>query len=133
MRTTKKLGVAVAGLVMTVGLGGGCASITKPKVAVVTVKAPQACAGRIECTITNKKERREVTPNGDVTIKKSDDPLRVACTDARGNLYHTEEVSGARSGREWGNLLLGGVVGGVIDANTDAHWEYPGTIDVPCP
>ena len=133
MRTREKIGLAIATLVMTSGLGSGCASISKPKVAVVTVKAPQACAGQIECTVTNKKERREVTPTSDVIIKKSDDPLRVACTDASGNLYHSAEVAGARSGREWGNLLLGGVVGGVIDANTDAHWEYPGTIDVPCP
>ena len=133
MRTKKTTSLAAAMLAATVGLGGGCASISKPKVAVVTVKAPQACAGRIACTVTNKKERREVTPTGDVVIKKSDDPLRVACTDERGNLYHTDEVAGARSGRAWGNLLLGGGVGAIVDANTDAHWEYPGTIDVPCP
>ena len=97
------------------------------------MRAPQACAGRIECTLTNRKERREVTPTGDVVIEKSDDPLRAAGTDAGGNLYHTDEAAGARGGRAWGNVLLGGVVGGIIDANTDAHREDPGTIDVPCP
>ena len=105
MPTKKTIGLAVAIAAATVGLGGGCASISKPKVAVVTVKAPQACAGRIECTLTNKKERREVTPTGDVVIKKSDDPLRVACTDAGGNLYHTDEVAGSRSWLAWWNGL----------------------------
>lgn len=114
-------------------LGAGCASISKPKVSAVTVKVPKACAGQIECTLTNKKERVEVVPPGQIIIKKSDDPLRVACTDESGGLYHTDEVAGARSGRAWGNLLLGGGVGAIVDANTDAHWDYPGTIDVPCP
>ena len=92
-------------------------------------------------------------PTGDVVIEKSDDPLRAAGTDAGGNLYHTDEAAdargtrvgerdtsatwrpgiSARGGRAWGNVLLGGVVGGIIDADTDAHREYPGTIDVPCP
>lgn len=133
MRTKKTIGLAIVIAAATAGLGGGCASISKPKVAVVTVKAPQACSGRIECTLTNKKERREVTPTGDVVIRKSDDPLRVACTDAGGNLYHTDEVAGARSRLAWWKVLLGGVIGGIIDASTDARWEYPGTIDVPCP
>ena len=114
-------------------LGSGCASISKPKVASITVKAPKACSGQVECTLTNKKEQREVVPTADVIIKKSDDPIRVACTDESGDVYHTDEVAGTRTGRAWGNLLLGGGVGGIIDAHTDAHWEYPGTIDVPCP
>ena len=68
-------------LALALLLGSGCASISKPKVAVITVKAPKACSGQIECTLTNKKEQREVVPTADVIIKKSDDPIRVACTD----------------------------------------------------
>ena len=120
-------------LAAVLALGAGCASISKPKVASVTVKVPKACSGQVNCTITNKKEQREVVPPGQIVIKKSDDPLRVACTDESGKLYHSNEVAGTRTGRAWGNLVLGGGVGAIIDANTDAHWEYPETIEVPCP
>jgi len=30
----------------------------------------------------------------------------------------------------WGNVLVGGVIGGGVDASTDAHWEYPETISM---
>ena len=125
------MGILVA--LATAVFASGCASISKPKVAAVSVKVPLACSGKVECTLANKKESRVVVPTGDVTIKKSDDPLRVSCADSRGNIYHTAEVAGHRTGRAWGNIILGGGVGGVIDAHTDAHWEYPGTVDVPCP
>ena len=64
---------------------------------------------------------------------KSDDPLQIVCKDEEGNHYHTAEVAGHRTDRAWGNLLLGGGAGAIIDAHTDAHWEYPGMVEVPCP
>lgn len=126
-----KLTLLVA--VATFSAATGCASISKPKVSTVTVKVPLACSGQVECTVTNKKETRVVVPTGDTTIKKSDDPLRIVCFDREGQPYHNTEVAGTRTDRAWGNLLLGGVVGAGIDAHTDAHWEYPNTVDVPCP
>ena len=127
----KKLTTLAAVVAFT--MATGCASISKPKIAAVTVKVPLACSGKVECTLANKKETRVVVPTGDATIKKSDDPLRVSCADGQGNVYHTAEVEGHRTDRAWGNLLLGGGVGGIIDAHTDAHWEYPSTVEVPCP
>ena len=34
-------------------------------------------------------------------------------------------------GMFWGNILFGGGIGMIADANTDAHREYPASIVVP--
>ncbi len=30
----------------------------------------------------------------------------------------------------WGNIIIGGIIGGGVDASTDAHWEMVDSISI---
>ena len=48
------------------------------------------------------------------------------CEDSNESI--TLSVKSERGEMIWGNALLGGVIGGVVDANKDAHWELPDSV-----
>ena len=110
---------------------GGCASITQPTASIVMLEA-RGCETPIWCDIANKKETLHVAVPGQVTIRKSDDPLKITCRTGEGRPLWTGTLHGIDTGRIWGNALLpGGAIGAIIDANTDAHWEYPEHLNIP--
>lgn len=92
----------------------------------------QGCETPIWCDIANKKESLHVAVPGQVTIRKSDDPLKITCRTGEGRPLWTGTLHGIDTGLIWGNTLLpGGAIGAIIDANTDAHWEYPDHLNIP--
>lgn len=92
----------------------------------------QGCETPIWCDIANKKESLHVAVPGQVTIRKSDDPLKITCRTGEGRPLWTGTLHGIDTGLIWGNTLLpGGAIGAIIDANTDAHWEYPNHLNIP--
>ena len=110
---------------------GGCASITQPTASIVMLEA-QGCEDTIWCDVANKKESLRVAVPGQVTIRKSDDPLSISCRTGEGQPLWTGTLRGTDTGLIWGNVLLpGGTIGAIIDANTDAHWEYPDHLNIP--
>lgn len=113
--------------------GTGCASIVKPKESHISFATGQQCSGQIECTVKHKKGEYKARPTEQITVQKSDDPLEVVCRDKGGNEYHTDSIKGARGAMAWGNIVFGGGIGGIVDAHTDAHWDYPQNVQVPCP
>ena len=124
-----RVGTAAPGLI-ALALGG-CASITQPTASIVMLEA-RGCETPIWCDIANKKETLHVAVPGQVTIRKSDDPLKITCRTGEGRPLWTGTLHGIDTGRIWGNALLpGGAIGAIIDANTDAHWEYPEHLNIP--
>lgn len=105
----------------------GCASITKGTDAVIYVEIPN-CSESVECTASNKKGSYEFTAPGSVRFKKSDSALHISCKDGEGVAKRT--VTPIRGEMIWGNVLFGGIIGGGVDASTDAHWETPETVNV---
>ena len=79
------------------------------------------CPERISCTATNKKGTWDFTAPGAVKFKKSDDPLTVTCEDGPGSI--SLQVVPERGSMAWGNIIIGGIIGGGIDSSTDAHWD----------
>ena len=106
----------------------GCATVTRELDQPIGLTAP-GCTNPPTCTFTNKKGTWTAQAPGTVAVRRSDDPLRVSC-EAEGRLWQ-EEIAGQRGGRAWGNAILGGGIGAIVDANTDAHWDYPATITIP--
>ena len=109
----------------------GCASVTGSKlqpVSVQTIQDSKEVAGA-GCTLTNDAGKWFVTTPGSVTIQKSTDDLMVDC--AKDNLVagRTTIVSKA-NGNVWGNIILGGGIGYVVDRQTGAGFDYPNTITV---
>jgi len=109
----------------------GCASISGSKLEPLSVQTVQdnkdvAGAG---CTLMNDAGKWFVTTPGSVTVQKSTGDLSVDCSKDGGLVGHENVVSKANGGA-WGNILLGGPIGYVVDRNTGAGFDYPTTITV---
>ena len=105
----------------------GCASITKGSDDAIYVEIPN-CTEKVECTASNKKGAWEFSAPGTVRFKKSDDVLHIECKD--GDRVAKRSVTPTSSEMIWGNILFGGIIGGGVDASTDAHWETPESVNL---
>lgn len=108
----------------------GCASVTGSKlqpVSVQTIHENQEISG-VGCTLTNDAGKWFVTTPGSVTIQKSTGDLAVECK--KDGVAGRETVVSKSNGAVWGNIILGGGIGYVIDRNTGAGFDYPNSITV---
>lgn len=110
-------------------LVSGCATITKGTTEIVDVRL-RDCPSDMECVATNKKGTWEFTGPGTVRVKKSDDSLRIDCR-ADGKTANAT-LTPSSDNMIWGNVIVGGVIGAGVDANSDAHWELQDSITLRC-
>ncbi|MBY0240518.1 MAG: hypothetical protein K2X55_14505 [Burkholderiaceae bacterium] len=108
----------------------GCASITGEKIqplSVITVFENKEVAG-IGCTLSNDAGSWFLTSPGSVTVHKSTGDLAIDCKkeSIAGN---STVVSKANAGA-WGNILVGGVIGYVVDRQTGAGFNYPTNVTI---
>ena len=106
----------------------GCASITGSKnqpISVTTIN----CDGA-NCTLKNDKGVYYIkeTP-GTVTVHKSGADLAIEC-EKDGKKGAMSVKSKANAGM-WGNIILGGGIGAIVDASSGARFDYPNLITVP--
>lgn len=109
----------------------GCASVTGSKmqpVSVQTVHEGKEVAGA-SCTLTNDAGKWFVTTPGSVTVNKSTGDMAVDCK-KEVNLAGQEMVVSKANGSVWGNIILGGGIGYIVDRNTGAGFDYPNSITV---
>ncbi len=109
----------------------GCASVTGSKlqpVSVQTIQDGKEIAGAA-CTLTNDAGKWFVTSPGSVTINKSTGDLAVDCKKEE-NLAGHEMVVSKANGSVWGNIIIGGGIGYIVDRNTGAGFDYPNSITV---
>ncbi|MHB9116671.1 MAG: hypothetical protein ACYC2R_00145 [Burkholderiales bacterium] len=109
----------------------GCASITGSKLQPVSVQTFQdnkevAGAG---CTLTNDAGKWFVTTPGSVTVQKSTGDMAVDCGKGDSAVGHETVVSKSNTA-VWGNIIVGGGIGYIIDRNTGAGFDYPNSITV---
>lgn len=112
-------------LLLAIHVLGGCASIAGSHVDSIAVETPD-CPGAT-CVLENEEGKYYVkeTP-GSVTVERAYDDLVVTCEkDGKKEISRTESSSTAGV---WGNILLGGVIGWAVDANTGAGYAYPPSI-----
>ena len=119
-----KIVIAILGILFLIS---GCASITRGTKESINVETAN-CGKPTQCTASNKKGTWEFTAPGSVTVKRSDEGLKIRCKD--GDEYVIRSVTPNREEMIWGNVLFGGIIGGAVDANSDAHWELPETITI---
>jgi hypothetical protein len=108
----------------------GCASISGEKlqpVSVITVHDNKEVAG-IGCTLTNDAGSWFLTSPASVTVHKSTGDLAIDCKKDRyaGNANVVSKSNGA----VWGNILIGGGIGYIIDRNTGAGFDYPANVTI---
>jgi hypothetical protein len=109
----------------------GCASVIGSKmqpVSVQTVHDGKDVAGAA-CTLTNDAGKWFVMSPGSVTVNKSTGDMTVECK-KEGNLAGQEMLVSKANGSVWGNLILGGGIGYIVDRNTGAGFDYQTSITV---
>jgi hypothetical protein len=117
--------LAIAGAVIL--LSSGCASVSLEStqgLAVTTVDAQGKAVAGATCTFTNDKgqSKLEKTP-GEAKVRRSPIDMDVICVKA-GEPDGTARLI-SRAGRIWGNLILGGGLGALVDHGTGKGYNYP--------
>ncbi len=116
---------AAASLAML--LLGGCASVTHnnaQSIQIETILASGELVEGADCSLTNVERTYEVKTPGSVEIERSGNDLEVACRHPDFPDAKATAVSRANAGM-YGNIILGGVIGAVIDHNTGKAYNYP--------
>ena len=127
VRTIRLLLVLWAGVVLA-----GCASVSGGNVQKMYVQAQSqngAAVSGADCTLTNDKGSWRLTAPGDTSIVRSNKRMEVKC-DKSPLPPGVVSVESATRGAMYGNIILGGVVGAVIDHSSGAAYEYPEMIKV---
>ena len=121
----------IIGIALSIlGLTSGCATITKGTDQSVSVVTEKKVVGA-KCELTDVKGHKwyiSSTP-GTVSVLKGDGPMTITCTKEGYNkaLLMVEE---AVAGATFGNILLGGGIGIIVDAISGAAQQYPDQIIV---
>lgn len=127
MKKITYLLLLLSGLMLQVG----CASIvgtTGQSVSVETRDKEKVISGA-SCEFANSKGKWFVNSPGTVQIRRSNDDLIVLCTKTGIEPGRASVVSDTK-GSMFGNILLGGGIGAIVDHNTGAAYEYPTLIQI---
>lgn len=83
-----------------------------------------------QCTLTNDKGSWTLaeTPSS-VTVSRAYSALNVKCK-KQGYGEGTTTVQSSTKGAAYGNILLGGIIGGAVDMSSGAAYDYPASIVV---
>ena len=116
--------------IATLSLLTGCASIAGERMQPITVKTLHdnvEIAG-VGCTLTNDAGSWFVTTPGSITVHKSTGDLAVDCK--KDAFAGNQTLVSKSNGAVWGNVLIGGGIGYIVDRNTGAGFDYPGSTTV---
>jgi hypothetical protein len=83
----------------------------------------------VKCDMTNDEGTWFAQTPGSANIHRSNKDLQVICKKA-GVDVGTANVVSRTKGNMWGNVILGGGIGAVVDHNNGTAYEYPGLIKV---
>lgn len=124
----KTVGIALSLLVLT-----GCSTISgsgsHQSISVQTFGSDGSNLEGAKCDMSNDEGTWFVVTPGSTMIHKSNKDLQVICRKA-GSDVGTASVVSRTKGNMYGNILLGGGIGAVIDHNNGAAYEYPGLIKI---
>ena len=115
-----------------ISLLSACASVTGTSNQSVSVQARASNGKEVKeaaCDLINKRGTWFITTPGTVQIHRSNDDLQVTCRKDGFDNGRASVVSDTK-GSMFGNILLGGGIGAVVDHNNGSAYEYPSFIQV---
>jgi hypothetical protein len=126
----KSIALALAAIASLVT--SGCASVSLESTQPLNVKTVDAQGKPVTgatCVFTNDKGefKLDKTP-GEARVRRSSKDMDVACSKTGETEGYARLIS--RAGRMWGNLLLGGGIGYIVDHNTGKGYNYPYIFEV---
>lgn len=115
--------------VATVAALSGCASVVSGVTQKFFVDTPKVVGAF--CTLTDAEKRFWFVRRspGSVTVEKGDGPMKIVC-EKSGYETTTIMVEETIAGSAFGNIIIGGGIGLLIDATTGAAQKYPDRVDV---
>ena len=112
---------------------GGCATLTgntEQMVLVQTIQDNRELAGA-GCILSNDVGKWFVTTPGRITIRKSQEPLKVDCKKHGSPAIALDgSIDPKLNGSVWGNVILTLGVGYFVDRNTGAGFDYPSVLTI---
>lgn len=127
----KKLAIVVFALALPF-ITTGCASVTGSPNQSVSVQTREQTGVEVvgaSCELINDEGKWFVTTPGSVSVHKSNKDLQISCKKSGLEPGRAAVVSDTK-GAMFGNILLGGGIGAIVDHNTGAAYEYPTAIDI---
>lgn len=116
---------------LIIGLAG-CASVTGSSTQNISIqtRAPDGKEVKeAQCDLINKRGTYFLTTPGTIMISRSNDDLTVTCRKDGFDNGRAGVVSNTK-GSMFGNILLGGGIGAIVDHNSGAAYEYPTFVQV---
>ena len=114
-------------------LSTGCSTIsgngTSQSLSVQTMALDGTDLDGAKCDMTNDEGTWFVVTPGSVVVRKSNKDLQVICKKT-GVDVGTASVVSKTKGSMFGNIILGGGIGAIIDHNNGSAYEYPGLIKI---
>jgi len=110
----------------------GCASVTGSPTQNMAVQARDQTGEEVKganCDLYNNKGRWYVVTPGAVTVQKSNQDMQISCK-KEGLETGQQVVASETLGSMYGNIILGGGIGALIDHNSGAAYEYPATVRI---
>ena len=127
-----KTAVALSAVLVAAGVLPGCATITSNETQTVALTATDANGKAVEqtnCVLKNDKGEWQATPPAQVPVRRSPEDLIVTCKKADAPDGLLRAISRAAGGM-FGNIVLGGGIGALIDHNTGKGYNYPDDLPV---
>jgi len=119
-------------LLALISLLSACASVTGSPNQSVSVQARASNGKEVKeaaCDLINKRGTWFITTPGTVQIHRSNDDLQVTCRKEGFDNGRASVVSDTK-GSMFGNIILGGGIGAVVDHNNGSAYEYPTFIQI---
>ncbi|MFA7280067.1 MAG: hypothetical protein WC100_08220 [Sterolibacterium sp.] len=123
---------AAAAMFVIANLASGCASVTNSTYQSVSVLTREQAGNELSgaiCEITNNKGKWFVTTPGSIMLNRSNDDLQITCSKPGEKPGKAEVVSDATASM-YGNVLVGGGLGAVVDHGNGTGYAYPSMIQV---
>jgi uncharacterized protein YceK len=113
----------------------GCSTLTgegtSQNINVETVDA--GTAERVldaKCDLKNDEGTWTVRTPGTIMVHRSNKALQINCT-KDGYVQDTASVESDTKANMWGNIIIGGGIGAIIDHNNGAAYDYPDVVRIP--
>jgi hypothetical protein len=118
--------------IVIISLLSACASVTGTTGQSISVQTRGKNGKEVKdaaCDLTNSKGTWYVTTPGSIQIRRSNDDMQVICRKDGLDTGRASVVSDTK-GSMFGNILLGGGIGAIVDHNNGSAYEYPTLIQI---
>ena len=122
-------------LIGSLMLVSGCSTLTGEGTAQsISVETMERASGdRIidaRCDLSNDEGAWTVLTPGSVMVHRSNKPLSVKCQKL-GYIQDYSSVDSKTKANMWGNIIIGGGIGAIIDHNNGSAYAYPDVVRIP--